>query len=396
MKNKVKFIGRLVYRCLSKFKILGRDTYKSIRGSAYSFDSDTTIVDIRQLTLGYINKMKVYKKGRSIGYRHSASTDKPVLYATLAALLTKHLYNYQDETIEQEVNLVLDAQSDDGLFRDPVVTCPQAETGDWWGWRHLTLHALMTLGLYGKPAKKKLAYLEQFYGDGHLLAYLGQRDWSGRVDNTSNEIQNLGVMLQYARDYQGNSRAKELMDILYEFLDSKQDPETGLYGSSFQTPSELSLACQTGYHFWLLYFYDQRPISYMERIIDNLLKTQNILGGYGTKWNSSACEDIDSIDLLVRLSRLTDYRRDDVQLSLQRALPAVLANLNGDGGWVFRRHEALTVGHRQMYSAINESNLFYTWFRTLGLSYLLSGLDNIPQNLKCKWNFKKAPGHQFL
>jgi len=364
--------------------------------SGYSFDADTAIADIRQLTLDYLNKMKVFRKGRLVGYRHSASTSKPVLYATLAALLTKHLYNHRDETMEQEIDIVLDAQSDDGLFRDPVITCPQAETEDWWGWRHLTLHALMALALYGKTARNKLGYLEQFYENGRLLVYLEQRDWGAGVANTSNEIQNLGVMLQYARDYQGDSRAKELMDILYEFLDGKQDPETGLFGGSFRTPSEISLACQAGYHFWLLYFYDRRTINYVDRIIDSLLKTQNILGGYGVKWNSSACEDIDSIDPLVRLSQLTDYRHDDVQASLERALPAVLANLNEDGGWVFRRHEALTVAHPQMYSAINESNSFYTWFRTLGLAYLLSGLEDMPPDLKYEWNFEKAPGHQFL
>ena len=123
-------------------------------------------------------------------------------------------------------------------------------------------------------------------------------------------------------------------------------------------------------------------------------KCANILGGYGVKWNSSACEDIDSIDPLARLSQLTDYRHDDVRVSLGRALPAVLANLNGDGGWVFRRHEELTLVHPQMYSAINESNLFYTWFRTLGLAYLLSGLEDLSPGLRYKWNFGRAPGHQ--
>ena len=363
---------------------------------AETLSSLVTINDIKDLTLAYVQSLRLTRRGSFIGYRHSASTTKPVLYATIAALLLKHLYGVHDEQCQEELEFVLSFQSDDSLFRDPVIACRTAETEDWWGWRHLTLHALMTLALYGQPARKNLGNLERFYEKDSFLTYLRSRDWSEKAAYTSNEIQNIGVMLQYARDYQSDLRAGELLNILYEFLDSKQNPETGLYGASFRTPAEISLGCQAGYHFWLLYLYDRRPIHFVERIIDNLLKTQNILGGYAPRWHSSACEDIDSIDPLVRLSRLSNYRHDDVQASLRRALPAILANLNGDGGWVFRRHEALTVVHPQMYSAVNESNLFYSWFRTLGLAYLLSGMEDVPQGLEYKWNFQRAPGHQFL
>jgi hypothetical protein len=40
----------------------------------------------------------------------------------------------------------------------------------------------------------------------------------------------------------------------------------------------------------------------------------------GSARESSACEDIDSIDPLVRLTRATDHRRDDVRTALQRSL----------------------------------------------------------------------------
>lgn len=362
----------------------------------YALRQPTSIHDIRRMSLDYLAGMRLTRGGEFIGYRHSASTTKPVLYATLAALLLKHLYGVRDEQSEEELEFVLRFQSDDGLFCDPVIACKAAETEDWWGWRHLTLHALMTLALYNVPARKEIRYLEQFADKDRFREYLNTRDWGARAAWTSNELQNLGVMLQYARDYQNSPTAGALVEILYEAIDAHQDARTGLYGHRFDTPMELSLGVQAGYHFWLLYFYDKRPINYIERIIDSVLKTQNIIGGYGVQWNSSACEDIDSIDPLVRLSRLTDYRREDIQASLQRALPAILHNLNGDGGWIFRRHEPLTLGHPQMFSAANESNVFYTWFRTLGLAYCLSGLTEAPPELRYDWNFEHAPGHQFL
>jgi glycosyltransferase involved in cell wall biosynthesis len=363
---------------------------------SYDLSQSITLYDIRSRSLDYVTSMRLTRSGEFMGYRYSNSTTKPVLYATLSVLLLKHLYGFHDEHIDEELELVLGFQSDDGLFRDPTIACPQAETCEWWGWRHLTLHALMTLALYDKPARKEICCLELFKDKDRFREYLSSRDWSVNVDNTSNELQNVGVMLQYARDYQNSQNAGALLGILFEVLDAHQDPITGLFGNRFETPRELSLGVQAGYHFWLLYFYDNRPIHEVERIIDNVLKTQNILGGYGAQWNCSACEDIDSIDLLVRLSRLIDYRYNDIQASLQRALPAILHNLNGDGGWVFRRHEPLTMGHPQMFNAPNESNMFYTWFRTLGLAYCLSGLCEVPPYLQYKWNFCRAPGHQFF
>jgi len=358
--------------------------------------SPLTLTDIRRLTLDYVQKMRLTPGGEFLGYRHSASTTRPVLYATLAALLLKHLYGVADDQTQEELAYVSGFQRDDGLFYDPVIDCPEAEIEDWWGWRHLTLHALMTLAIYQVPARQKIHYWRRFTDNKTFRQYLTSRDWGARAAWTSNELQNLGVMLQYARDYQNSLAAQDLLETLYEVMEANQDPRTGLYGHRFASPGELSLGVQAGYHFWLLYFYDQRPLPFLENIIDQLLQSQNLWGGYGVERHSSACEDIDSIDPLMRLSRLTDYRREEVQGSLERALPAVLHNLNEDGGFVFRRHSPLTFGHPQMFSAADESNLFFTWFRTLGLAYCFKGLEKTPPQAGYDWNFTRAPGHQFL
>jgi hypothetical protein len=357
----------------------------------------TTLPEIVQRSLTFIEQLRVTSRdGHFIGYRHSPSTTRPVLYATVSAHLFKHLCNSQDPRIPEELEYVLHFQDEDGLFRDPAIACPLADTEDWWGWRHLTLHVLMMLALYNKPALRPITYLKQFTDKDRWRSFLHSCDWGKKVDYTSNQLQNLGVMLQYSRDYQNDSQAQGLLDVLFDVLNHFQDQNTGLYGHSVDTPQDLSTGVQAGYHFWLLYFYDHRPINHMESIIDHVLTTQNILGGYGTKWNSSACEDIDSIDPLLRFSRLTDYRKSDILLSLRKALPAVLNNLNQDGGWVFRRHESLQIVHPQMYSHINQSNLFYTWFRTLGLAYCLTGMGMESEKFSYPWNFKRAPGHQFL
>jgi hypothetical protein len=118
-----------------------------------------------------------------------------------------------------------------------------------------------------------------------------------------------------------------------------------------------------------------------------LLSTQNVLGGFGVTLNSSACEDIDSIYPLIRFSSATNYRRDDIDLALKRAFPWVLANMNSDGGFVFRRNESFCYGHEEMYSGYNESSMFATWFRTLCLAYLINYLE-----LSNQFKIQNIPG----
>ena len=159
---------------------------------------------------------------------------------------------------------------------------------------------------------------------------------------------------------------------------------------------ERSQGVQTGYHFWCLYFYDDRPVQYADRIIDSCLATQNRLGGFGVQLNSSACEDIDSIDPLVRLSLKTDYRHGEILIALERALVWVLVNWNpSDGGWVFRRHQPYDiVPHKCMWADKDQSFMAYTWFRMLSLAYLSKALPEMSV-AGCRWQWSRFPGHQF-
>ena len=140
--------------------------------------------------------------------------------------------------------------------------------------------------------------------------------------------------------------------------------------------------------------YDKRPIQYIDRIIDSCLATQNKLCGFGIPLNSSACEDIDSIDPLARFYLMTDYRSDDIREALEKALYWVLVNVNSDGGWVFRRGEKFCYGHKLMIANINESSMFPTWFRILSLAYLGKALPQLPVG-NSNWEFIDCPGLQF-
>ena len=119
------------------------------------------------------------------------------------------------------------------------------------------------------------------------------------------------------------------------------------------------------------YFYDKREVLFKEKILKLTLKTQNKFGGYGEKLNSSACEDIDSVDLLIHLSVDDNI---EVKQSLKKALVWILSNQNRDGGFVFRRNELIWYGHDIMTAQKNESQLFATSFRSLSILKIIKRL----------------------
>lgn len=351
---------------------------------------------LRQKSLDFIatNRHPHAGPGR---YAHQAG-GPPLLYASAYAALTRHLCCELDTvsaTDKSDWAVYLQSfQSGDGLFRDPAIACDLAETCDWWGWRHLTLHVLMALTGLNAVALRRFALLEPFRSKSVLESWLGNRNWCTDPANASNEVQNVCTLMQYARDFQGELQWSDPIKWLLDWLAAHQDPITGLWGSRFDTPDRLSQGVQAGYHLWLLFLYDRRPVGNPARIVTSCLRTQNRLGGFAPSPNSSACEDIDSIDPLARLAAQTPTQQSQIKTCLERTVPWVLANANPDGGWVFRRHQTFEYGHPLMSSQPDHSSLFPTWFRMLSLALCAKALPDHPL-AELPWQFLESPGHQF-
>lgn len=335
--------------------------------------------------------------GEGFFYRY-ANNGWPNLYATTYAAMFHGLSedlsngNVVNNKWSQFINSY---QSSDGLYRDLMLENAIAEDEDWWGWRHLSAHVVTALTCLGARTNYPFHFLEPMYDAEVCHDWITHLPWREKPDFVSNTVMNYGVLLQYNRDYWGHKGAAKALDVIYAYLDSIQDPESGLWGYDKSGGAwGLSRAVQTAYHLWNLYFYDQRPVHYIEPAIDHLLKTQNELGGFGVPLNSSACEDIDSIDPLCRFSLLTDYRRDDIHNALRRALRWVPLNQMEDGGFVFRRFESFEYGHPLMATGPDESNLFATWFRMLSIAYITEILD--PEHTETpRWQWVQCPGYQF-
>jgi len=355
---------------------------------------------IREKTLKYIDSMRI-KKNPYGRYCYSASTKRPVLYASCYAAIARHLSRDLDNVSSEErkewVSYIQSFQDDDGLFKDPAIegegyyTEPHME---WCGWRHLSCHVIIALTALGTVCKKEFKMLEPFFDSRYMIQWLKKRDLENKPGFVGNEILNIATLLQYARDFQDEKRAGNVMELIFDWLDKEQDPHTGMWGRYFGTKEDINQVYQGAYHYYLLYFYDKREFKYINKIIDVLLSLQTQQGGFGIHENTNGCEDIDAIDVLARLYTKTDYRHKDIAKTLLKAEEWVLSNQNKDGGFVFIRDKEFKYGHDLMYSGMNESAMFPTWWRLLSLAYIGKALSGSEIG-KFNWQFLRCSGYQF-
>lgn len=357
------------------------------------FSNDFCYNDFRKNTTSFTESMRIPK---TIKYKYAHSVNKPNIYGSIYACLIYFLFNKQDSfSFDDRIKWIsyFDSfQKEDGMFIDPVLESPNYYDLDWWGARHLSLHLIICYTYLGSKPKYEFNYIKKYYDHGILRQYLDSLEFDNiKSVDSDNAIMNLGSLLQYQRDSFDDKKAGETLLVLFEELEKRINTETGSWGIGANSDKEyLSRAQQFAYHLYSLWFYDNREIKHKEKLIDLTLSLQNVLGGFGVKLNSSACEDIDAIDLLIKLSKLTDYRKEDIKKAMQKAFVWVLANQNEDGGFVFRLNEPFVYGHALTSSLKNESHLFATWFRTLSIAYLTDYL-----NIENDFNIGHCPGYQF-
>ena len=127
-------------------------------------DKDSLFQHVRKSTLTYIASN--HRPEVSFGAYAYKTGGQPILYSSCYAALTKHLYGTLDELSDSErrtwARYIQGFQAQDGLFHDPVIDIPLAGEIDWWGWRHLTLHVLMTITALGAVAVRPFTIIKPF------------------------------------------------------------------------------------------------------------------------------------------------------------------------------------------------------------------------------------------
>lgn len=363
--------------------------------------SVATIQTVCSRALEYIETLRVRDSayGR---YRYTADSQNPILYASIFAVLSRHLLNdlatLPQNQQEEWGEYIASHQCEDGLFRDPFVTNDIAEKEDWWGWRHVTVLALMALRALNTQPRHALGFLEPVASSTKMRSWLSRLDWGTQVGFTSNAVQNYGAALQYARDFMDEPGLHAACDTLFEEVSALCNSDTGLWGAGF--PDALTALLDgvvAGYHFWVLYWYDGLDIPFGERTFHSITHIQNRFGGFHPKEvNSSACHDIDGVLPLIRLSYRYPHLQPAALPVVKKAIPWLLYNFNSDGGACFMRNRSFCYGHPAMFSNTDQSAIFPTWFRLLTITECVEFLKMFcPEYAVVKFSYLQCPGLQF-
>ncbi|MCP9776973.1 MULTISPECIES: hypothetical protein [unclassified Cyanobium] len=337
------------------------------------------------------------KHDSSFEYYYSKTSTETSLYASVYALMTLSILGELSgipNSIRHSWAHYFDSyQSQNGLFIDPSVYNEIYDDSDWWGARHLALHMISGYTALGSRPSKPFNFLSEF-STRQISSWLNSIEWHERRlgdSDVDNKIMNIGCLLQYQRDQWQDKNAADSLNSMKSILFERINPQTGMWGNlDVDNPRQRSRLVQFAYHLFPLFFYDGFYSFNWDQIIKTVLKTQNGLGGFGVATNSSACEDIDSIDILIRaFPFVSQSMKRKINKALNLAFKWVTANMVDDGGFVFRLNESFVYGSPQTMSLINQGAMLPTWFRTLSLMYMARHLG-----IGESFNLTRCPGYE--
>ncbi|NBJ94044.1 prenyltransferase/squalene oxidase repeat-containing protein [Parablautia muri] len=346
------------------------------------FPENLTDIEITDIYQKYVDNVKKYLLNivhkERIGY-FSDNSQKKSIYAYAYWIMTAKLIGMElDEKVFRILKEnICGCQMEDGLCWDESIVNLQYLNGDGWGARHFMPHYFIAIERLGIKARYSLKYVTPFYKNDILKKLLDELDWT-HPWQSSNVVMNIGVSLFYERERFQNKEAGKAVKVLQKWLMSHIRADCGMWGEGNLKSKSFKYALVRGaYHMYSFLIYDNIDIPFKEKAIDLILGCQNKYGGYDFQANSSACEDIDAIESLIRLSLLTPkYRHVEIRNSISNSLQWVIQNQLDDGGCVFRLGQFFDYGSINMTSNKNESNLFATWFRTLSVCYMYDFLSN--------------------
>ena len=373
-------------------------------------------VDSKNKLLNYLKKLESQHSWRP-AYGISASAEHTTVLSSCFALfiyeLTGELQQFSTSERSEWAEYLKSFQDEkSGLFLDPLAHeedfANRKHDWQYFTWQ-TTFFCLSALDALGHTALFPLRFIQPYRGTTALTTWLNGLNW-GDPWLESNKIMFLASSLI-------QSGGLEDVHSIFDWLDRHQDPQTGYWGT--EQRADLLNAMAGAFHFYFLYLYLQRPFQYMEQIIDSTLSLQQPDGLYDPRGGGGACLDLDAVDILVKLSLLTDYRSEDINASLQRTCQAVLSNQRGDGSFceavraepqkslkrrlaeIFLLDKVLKkpyriprfieryAGWEKMAYGTGEGDLWSGWFRLLALA-LISTRYSDNKTSDTKWNFKSS------
>lgn len=287
------------------------------------------------------------------------------LYGTVYTWMALYYLGKEDSLDSSPLEFLSACQdSESGLLIGPELQRFKEDGSNAHDLDHLKLHSTCSalplyrlLGISLEPIKAAHEFCDPEY----LSSWLTQRDWKDAWKE-GNNILFVGQLLEYLRDVESNPAAAPALEQWFQWLEAEADEQTSLWGTNGHCSN--AAAVYGGYHQLLVYWYEGREIPNPEGLVDTVLGLRHPDGGFNPKGNAGACEDVDSVDILVHCYKRWDYRRAEIRCALRACADHILATQNPDGGFPYKRNAKQShMGIPGTDAGPNESCTFPTWFR---------------------------------
>lgn len=289
---------------------------------------------IKRTAVRFVEKMKI---GEEVGVYQKEAGGGPSLYGSYHALHVLDLFNQAptDLAVRTRWARIFQAhQTEWGYYSSNVATekARQPEQLDrlW----HYTRGNTWALRLLDIKPEYPYRFLEPFFESGYLYRYVKRYDWSNSWA-AGNQILALATAMQAARDWFGESSVDSVLEReMYPALEELIDAQTGYWGT--QLGADIWNAQFGTIHVLPIYFTQNWPVRSVEQSVDTTLRTQLDDGSF---WpGGSDCPDFDGAYMLLNLSRITDYRCEDIHSAARRYLAHALMHEDpNQEGWLLHR-----------------------------------------------------------
>lgn len=342
-----------------------------------------------------------------VGFKFHNKGYATILSSNFAIMLNFLLVNSNKKHQKSLSNYLISQQQENGHFIDPnflITDTSYSHDEDYVKWQ-FTYFTTIALDMIGQKPKFKFNFLEPLLEKNELTKWFNELDWNN-FWVVSNQIMFLMYFLTYIEKRLGddNNWIKDLINQCFDILDSKQDPNTGFWGTNIN--DNLSVGMYGAAHIYLFYDYYGRKINHVKKIIDNTLSLQNVNGLYGSKIGG-ACEDYDAIEVLSKISRHTDYKKEDINRAFLKTYVKINSSQDKNGGFSYcLKEDSLKQKFKEIihfksnkctysYSGWNKMqcdifvpDVWATYFRTLTLAVIENDIPSLKGN---KFNFYDLP-----
>lgn len=353
-------------------------------------DLEKKVAEMRERVIVWLDSMlledKPFGVHRASSHHDAHEFPSMLLPATYNATHCRKLlcvYESLSEAARDELaGFMNDFQQEAGNYRMPQM---QKEDIYYPTWEYVDFHtsnyAMGAVLSIGGRMKYPLRFVKEEYCSIEALSeWLARRNMMDPWGEGNNIVNIAGFYFVLAE--QGDEAMKPLIEHLFEWHEETQDPQTGYWLEvDAQPPVHPMVAMAGAAHNFHIYYYLNRPLKYVDRIVDHCVS----FVGDGA---SSACVDIDVVDILANMYRY-GYRTADIEAGLEKKLVDLLEFQNDDGGFADmcdgdRRFD----GWNSYVEPQGVSNCFATWFRSATIGMICEIL--FPQAFD--WHFRNTIG----